>query len=150
MVSAHDVAAYILRKQGRMSAMKLQKLVYYAQAWSLVWDDVPLFRERIEAWANGPVVRELYDVHRGMFDVTVWPQGNENALNDDERETVDVVVEYYGDKNAQYLSDLTHSEAPWRNARRGIPEGERGNAEITLEHMMEYYSSLQAEARVEG
>ena len=37
MASAHDVAAYILKKLGPMTAMKLQKLVYYCQAWSLVW-----------------------------------------------------------------------------------------------------------------
>ena len=49
-VTAIDVAAYILSKQGDMPAMKLQKLVYYSQAWSLVWDDKPLFRDRIEAW----------------------------------------------------------------------------------------------------
>ena len=53
-VNVLDIAAYILCKQGAMTAMKLQKLVYYSQAWSLVWDDKPLFRERIEAWANGP------------------------------------------------------------------------------------------------
>jgi len=50
-LSVHDVAAYILKKQGEMSAMKLQKLVYYSQAWSLVWDEKPLFRAQIEAWA---------------------------------------------------------------------------------------------------
>ena len=61
MVSAHDVAAYILEEHGPLSAMKLQKLVYYSQAWSLVWDDRQLFREAVEAWANGPVVRELYE-----------------------------------------------------------------------------------------
>jgi uncharacterized phage-associated protein len=43
--------------------MKLQKLVYYAQAWALVWDDEPIFDEEIEAWANGPVVRGLYEAH---------------------------------------------------------------------------------------
>jgi uncharacterized phage-associated protein len=59
MASAHDVAAYILSRQGRMTAMKLQKLVYYSQAWSVVWDERPLFPEKIEAWANGPVVRDL-------------------------------------------------------------------------------------------
>ena len=59
-VKAIDVAAYILRKQGTMPAMKLQKLVYYSQAWSLVWDDRPIFRDRIYAWANGPVIRNLY------------------------------------------------------------------------------------------
>ena len=42
-VSVHDVAAYILQKHGPMTTMKLQKLVYYAQAWGLVWDDCPLF-----------------------------------------------------------------------------------------------------------
>lgn len=59
MASVYDVATYILEKQGAMTTWKLQKLVYYSQAWSLVWDDDVLFPEEIEAWANGPVVREL-------------------------------------------------------------------------------------------
>ncbi len=71
-LSVHDVAAYILKKQGEMSAMKLQKLVYYSQAWSLVWDEKPLFRAQVEAWANGPVARSLYDKHRGQFAVPRW------------------------------------------------------------------------------
>lgn len=49
MATVHDVAAYILAKHGPMTAMKLEKLVYYSQAWSLVWDDKPLFRSKIEA-----------------------------------------------------------------------------------------------------
>ena len=64
MASVFDVAKYILNKKGRMSPMKLQKLVYYSQCWSLAWDDKPLFNNRIEAWANGPVVRDLYTFHR--------------------------------------------------------------------------------------
>jgi hypothetical protein len=54
-----DVAAYILEKKGEMSAWRLQKLVYYSQAWSLVWDERPLFDEPIQAWANGPVCLAL-------------------------------------------------------------------------------------------
>ncbi|HST60035.1 MAG TPA: type II toxin-antitoxin system antitoxin SocA domain-containing protein [Longimicrobium sp.] len=145
MVSAHDVAAYILSKQAPLSAMKLQKLVYYAQAWSTVWDDRPLFPERIEAWANGPVVRELYDLHRGQFDVRSWPKGDPAALDEEQRSTVDAVLGYYGWRNAQTLSDMTHMEDPWRLAREGLPEGVRGNHEITLASMSEYYSSLQAD-----
>src|SRR5687767_401361 len=80
MVSAHDVAAYILMEHGPLSAMKLQKLVYYSQAWSLVWDDRQLFREPVEAWANGPVVRELYERHRGQFELHEWPWGNAAVL----------------------------------------------------------------------
>ena len=43
MASVFDVAAYILHRAGTMTAMKLQKLVFYSQAWSLVWDEKPLF-----------------------------------------------------------------------------------------------------------
>src|SRR5271170_6235706 len=68
--NAHDVAAYILQKCGPMTAMKLQKLVYYCQAWSLVWDESPLFNEPIEAWANGPVVPSLFSKLQGTYIVT--------------------------------------------------------------------------------
>jgi uncharacterized phage-associated protein len=142
MASAHDVAAYILSRQGRMTAMKLQKLVYYSQAWSVVWDERPLFGERIEAWANGPVVRDLYDVHRGSFEVAEWPRGDARRLTSDERATIDTVLDFYGGRSAQWLSDLTHREQPWLAARRGLPDGERGSREITLSSLEEYYSSL--------
>ena len=142
MASAHDVAAYILARQGRMTAMKLQKLVYYSQAWSVVWDERPLFDETIEAWANGPVVRDLYDVHRGSFEVAEWPWGDARRLTGDERATVDSVLDFYGGKSAQWLSDLTHREQPWLAARRGLPDGERGSREITLSALEEYYGSL--------
>ena len=142
MASAHDVAAYILARQGRMTAMKLQKLVYYSQAWSVVWDERPLFPERIEAWANGPVVRELYDLHRGSFEVAEWPRGDAAKLTAKERTTVDSVLQFYGSRSAQWLSDLTHREQPWLAARRGLPDGERGNREITLSALEEYYASL--------
>src|SRR5687767_12251858 len=114
-----------------MTAMKLQKLLYYSQAWALVWDEKPLFRARIEAWANGPVVREAYDVHRGQFRVALWPKGHPDHLEPWQRETVDAVLRFYGDKTSQWLSELTHSEAPWREARNGMPNGVRCNSEIT-------------------
>lgn len=67
--SVLDVAAYILESQGPMTHMKLQKLCYYSQAWHLAWDGVPLFPERIEAWANGPMIPVLYEALRGEFQV---------------------------------------------------------------------------------
>ena len=68
MANVDDVAAYLVDHQP-MTAMKLEKLVYYGQALYLVWHGVPLFEDPIEAWANGPVVRALYDEHRGLFSV---------------------------------------------------------------------------------
>jgi len=140
--SAHDVAAYILQKCGTMTAMKLQKLVYYSQAWSLVWDERPLFDERIEAWANGPVVPTLYRVHRGEFEVEEWQEGDPRRLDTDARETVDAVLDYYAPKSASWLSILTHKEHPWKDARRGLTPGERGSEEITWASMAEYYGGL--------
>ena len=142
MASVHDVAAYVLDNQGPMTAMKLEKLVYYCQAWSLVWDEAPLFPERIEAWAAGPVVPALYYQHRGLFQVAKWPNGNPTALTEKQRETIDAVLRYYGNKSSQWLSDLTHSEHPWLNARAGLAALERGNREIAPASMAEYYSSL--------
>jgi uncharacterized phage-associated protein len=145
MVTVHDVAAYVLRARGPMTAMKLQKLVYYAQAWSLVWDDRPLFDERIEAWINGPVVPDLYKEHKGRYELDRLAKGDPGALSAEGRETVDAVLTAYGDKSSQWLSDLTHSEKPWRDARSGLAPNVRGEREITLEAMAEFYGSLSAE-----
>lgn len=143
-VTVFDVANYILEKQGDISSMKLQKIVYYSQAWSLVWDDKPLFDNKIEAWANGPVCRELYEKHRGIYSVSASniAQFAKESLTKEQQETIDAVLNAYGNKSAQWLSDQTHSETPWLKAREGLNDTDRGNNEITLESMAEYYSSL--------
>jgi len=147
-MSALDVAAYVLEKQpigSQLTSWKLQKLVYYCQAWSLVWDEKPLFEEKILAWANGPVVKELYDQHKGSFYVTEIPSGNSDLLSSNQKDTIDQVLKAYGDKSGQWLSDLTHMEAPWIEARKGISPGERSQVEIPLSIMLEYYSGVDLE-----
>jgi len=144
MANVLDVAKYILQKQGNTTHMKLQKLVYYSQAWSLVWDDKPLFEQPIQAWANGPVTPRLYGVLRGSFAVTevaVMP-ADANQLTVEETETVDAVLKEYGDKPTQWLSDLTHMEEPWQLARIGLGPGDNGSQEITHASMAEYYGAL--------
>lgn len=141
MITVQDVAAYILAKKGELPAMKFQKLLYYAQAWSLVWDDAPLFPETVEAWVNGPVIPDLYKHHKGQFIVSVIAGHPEN-ITPIQKETIDKVLEFYGDRTSQWLSDLTHQEEPWISARKGLAATQRGNQEITLAAMAEYYSSL--------
>ena len=145
-VSVVDAAVYLLEKKGQMSAMKLQKLLYYAQAWSLVWDDAPLFYEEIQAWANGPVIPDLFNRHKGRYCVNAHffqKRGGDSAkLNGNQKDTIDRIIDFYGDKDSQWLSDLTHREAPWQNARQGLPDGVRGDVEITPVNMAEYYASL--------
>lgn len=143
-VSVLDIASYILEKQPKrhpLTAWKLQKLVYYCQAWSLVWDEQPLFREKVLAWANGPVVKELYSQHKGLFYVKML-KGNSKNLSSNQKDTIDHVLKAYGNQSAQWLSDLTHMETPWIEARKGLIPGERGEAEIPLAVMHEYYSGV--------
>ncbi len=143
-LTSQDVAKYILESCGEITHMKLQKLVYYSQAWSLVWDDQPLFHDRIEAWANGPVVVSLYHDLKGRYDLSEksLKAGDASKIDAEQKATIKVVLAFYGDKTSQWLSDLTHMEPPWRSARKGLGPGERGDQEITLSEMAEYYGSL--------
>jgi uncharacterized phage-associated protein len=118
MASVHDVAAFILKATGPVTAMKLQKLVYYAQAWSLVLRDKSLVDEEIQAWTYGPVCPDLYQQHRGQFTVSVLPRGDATKLASDERVFLEKIVSCYGKFDGFKLSQMTHSEDPWIDARR--------------------------------
>jgi len=141
--SVFDVAKFILSTQGAMTTMKLQKLVYYCQAWSLVWNEAPIFHEKILAWANGPVVYELFKKFQGEYKISSIDKGNIANLTKKYIETIQAVLDYYGDKTSQWLSDLTHLEPPWSEARKGLPENERGHKEITHASLAEYYGTLK-------
>lgn len=142
--SVETVARAILDKTGRVSALKLQKLMYYAQAWSLVWDGRPLVHEEIQAWAFGPVCPVLYQKHRGKYFVVptdFQPKVGED-LDTDSLETLDAVIDHYGQMKAHGLSQLSHIEEPWKQARGDLPLTARSNHEISHASMAEYYGSL--------
>jgi uncharacterized phage-associated protein len=97
--------------------------------------------DEFQAWANGPVAPELYDRHRGQYLVSTV-EGDPSVLDQTARDTIESAIRFYGDKNSQWLSDLTHEEAPWREARGDLPPGARSTAVISHEAMAEYYSAL--------
>ena len=134
MATVLDVAKYVIKRKHPLTTMKLQKLVYYCQAWSLAWDEVPLFPEDFEAWANGPVCPQLFDRHRGLFrlDSDFLKDIPDYDFTDDE----------IGDKSPEWLSQLTHMELPWKMARGSVPLGEPCTNVITKESMMSYYGGL--------
>ena len=148
MATVFDVGKYIVDKLGTIDTWKLQKLVYYCQAWSLVWDEQPLFNSRIEAWANGPVCRELYNAHKGMYTVNaaspMWIRNgaNTSVFTESEQETIDIIIKDYGTMAGHELRALTHLEDPWKQAREGVPLMEHCENEITHEMMGLYYASL--------
>jgi uncharacterized phage-associated protein len=137
-----DVAAYIVQKHGPVGPLKLQKLVYYAQAWSLVWDNQALFNNRIEAWTYGPVVPELWKQQANTPTISDIPGGRPDKLTASERETIEAVLAFYGDHDDMWLSELTHREDPWRLARGNLRPEESGSEPITHESLKAYYGAF--------
>lgn len=116
--------------------MKLQKLLYYAQAWHLAWEGKPLFAERLEAWAQGPVSPHVFGALRHEGGVLSSQPLPAEALS-----TLDAVLGAYGARSGRWLSELTHREAPWRTARAGLPDEAPSKEEISVEVMRQTYAS---------
>lgn len=159
-ISATDVAKYFLYRSFHdgdlISPLKMQKLVYYAYAWTLVINKKRLFNERIEAWANGPVVPSLYQQLRHYSaspigadflgsnipeDLTAPEDlsGFEKIFGIDVANTLDKVYNDYMTKTAFELVISTHSEKPWVSARAGLALTERSNRPILDNIIMEEY-----------
>lgn len=136
-----DATKYILEKQGEMSTRKLQKLCYYAQAWHFTWTGERLIKEDFQAWEHGPVCRELFKIHQGKYTIKAEEiDGDSNNLTNDQKDSIDIVLEYYGQLTSDELVRLTHSEEPYKKARGKLPVNAHSDNIITLESMREYYS----------
>ncbi|TCV80241.1 Panacea domain-containing protein [Sulfurirhabdus autotrophica] len=147
--SVHVIADYFIRKVERdagdnITQLKLQKLLYYAQAWYLAMYDQPLFSNKMEAWQHGPVCREIYERFRHLSwnpipdSATV---SNEQALDGDTLTFLEEIWEVYGQFSASKLEQMTHDEDPWINARKGIFPGYPSRTLIDENAMRKYYQA---------
>jgi len=149
MLTADDVADFFLHAADSDSGlrqpvtnMRLQKLLYYAQAWSLALTGEPLFGEDIEAWEHGPVVRSVYTrfkkhgSHRLPTELVRMPQ-----LTPAQRSILDAVWASYGDVSAARLRAMAHRERPWKEARQAYDEGDTCNVPLSHDAMREYFSA---------
>ena len=135
----------ITNKVQSITHLKLQKLIYYCQAWSLVFYERRLFQENIEAWVHGPVVPSVYHFYKryGYSDISVNSKdADESYLDRQAIEVINIVCNVYGQFTPKYLEYLTHSEFPWKNARSGLMPSKKSNRSISLSDMKEYYSTF--------
>lgn len=152
-MKALDVGKYfiLLSNQGNkpITNKKLQKLVYYAQAWSLVLNNKKLFNEPIEAWVHGPAVRSLYVQYKNYGFNSITEQVDEGSIkiSDEDKKLLDEVWKVYGKLDAGYLEMLTHSEKPWQDARDGLQSSENSDNEITPKAMKSFYSAKLQETQ---
>jgi len=153
MASAIDVANFFLSKVDReagdlITQMKLYKLVYYAQAWSLVFLDRPLFESETQAWIHGPVTLEVREAYIGYGRNPIPAPFNficEDKFSTEEIKVLEEVWATYGELSASALRKLTHEEYPWAGARFGYRDEELSQELILLEEMKDYYSSFVEE-----
>lgn len=124
MLAANDVASLILSRHGQwLDAMSLQKLLYYTQAWHLALTDARLFPEPIQAWKDGPVVADVWRDRKDRASRRPAVQNVSSIPVDDFTvDLIDLVLASYGSMTGEELSALTHVEAPWLEARGGLPE----------------------------
>jgi uncharacterized phage-associated protein len=120
---AIDVANWFIAKTAEFgdltTHLKIQKLLYYAEAWTQVLLDKELFEEQIQAWSHGPVVPEVFQEFKS-FGWNPLPIPSENAIPTFSKDITDVleqVFEVYGDISAKKLEDMTHTDKPWIEAR---------------------------------
>ena len=121
--------------------MKLQKLLYYVQAWSLALLHHVMFTDRIEAWAHGPVIPNVYQTFKvfGREPIAAIEQWDDSSFNDEEKNVLRIVKKIYGNFDAPVLRKFTHSEDPWIKARHGLPDNENSNNEISNNDMRAFY-----------
>lgn len=136
MESVFYVAAYIRSKE-EMNHKKLQKLCFYAQSWHYAYTNELLFDEPFEAWIHGPVCPILYKAYKQWGSLKIPKFENLGFLNLAKRsmEIIDAVYTAYGGFSAEELEACTHSEYPWKNARKGYKPFEYCRNIISNEEM---------------
>lgn len=147
-ITVYEAASYFLAKPlpqsgEQMTHLKLQKLVYYAQAYGLAVHDRRIIDTKFEAWAHGPVSPDLYGIYKG-FGYKAIPTWSVpcSIVPVFAQSVLDWVWERFGALDAKRLEYLTHEEEPWIEARGSTPYGEQCNVAIEEDTMKKYYSEL--------
>lgn len=121
---------------------KLQKLLYYAQAWHLVFEGEALFKDKIEAWIHGPTVGIIYDQFKSFGFNAIKKEINTDSFKkipEATKKVLDEVWKIYGKYDGNFLELLTHNEKPWQEARGNLEISESSGNEISLKTMKEFY-----------
>lgn len=149
MTKAIDVAKYILcianTNGDLITNLKLQKLLYYAQAWYMVnFDGSKLFEDDIEAWQFGPVIKSIYELFKNFGRKPII-LSDEECSDYDLTETQKSYLAEFCEKFLRYsateLVGMTHNETPWKKAYE-----QGNNTVIDTDLMFEFYKNMASEA----
>ena len=122
---------HVKKHECAMDQMKMHKMMYFSQRESLMISGEPLFNEDFEAWKYGPVLVNVRNEYLTGHMFT----GEYGKLDDAEKDLVVSVYERYDEYDAWQLSTLSHTEYSWRQARKGLADGEAGHEKMSLTAM---------------
>lgn len=137
---------YLLMQTSEITPLALQKLLYFAQGFQKAFTDDFMFEEDCEAWAHGPVYRNVYFKYRsfGYNPIEEKELSFEDInLTEAEKELLDHIVLYFGCYSGKILENMTHSEEPWRVARRGLRDGESSDRAIEKTEIESYFKNVK-------
>lgn len=140
-----DYFIYVANDTGSfISNLKLQKLVYYAQAWHLGIYDTPLFDDDFEAWVHGPVIPLLFHKYKEFGWKPILKEVQKPEFPPQLEEFLEDITEVYFIREGLELEMMTTREDPWIYARKGLARDESSHAIITKESMRSYYKERAA------
>src|ERR1700761_6759260 len=123
--TAIQIARYFISKglsekeTAKLTNLKLQKILYYAQGWYLANFDKPLFDDAIEAWRYGPAIRSVYQEFKDSGSSILDTPVEEWEINEIDKETrnfLDDIWKVYKQYSGSDLITLTHREEPYKEA----------------------------------
>ncbi len=148
-LKATEVAEYFIEKayseNDKITRKKLQKMLYYAQAWFLVVNKRKLFEEKIEAWLHGPAIYSIYQEYKSFGFLPIKKEIDKSLISKiDEKQKgfLNQIWKIYGKYDADYLEILSHNEEPWQKARIGVAKFSASRNEISTTIMKKFYSDL--------
>ena len=130
-----------------MTHKKLQKLCYYAQAWHCALYGEKLFEDEIQAWIHGPVIPSIYPIYADYKWDNIPQHAGEVRVSEKSLDILEAVYNTYGGFSGDQLELLTHSEAPWQDARKGFEAWEPCNNAISTDSMSKYYGKIYEDSQ---
>lgn len=149
------VIAYVFEKLEEVTPLMLQKLLYFIQGVYFALYGRPIFAEDCRAWIHGPVYPEVYDLFRDFkynpIDDARFAllEGTVDALTEDEKNVIDLVVNTFGMYGGKVLERITHNEDPWKNARKGYGDSIPSSEILTKKSIMMYYETVNMKYGIE-
>ena len=146
---------YILKNYGPMSHLKLQKLLFYCDAYHIAYFGEELIPDKFQAWVHGPVCRRVYDSLKDksiLYADMSYQAGDIDVdaefakLTSDQQVFLKDILSELSSWTAFQLETATHQELPWQDARRGVAPGERCENYISKELTRDYYKKEMAES----